>query len=424
MTPEEINLRLSQLLQAPLPTERLAESLAGFSSEDWALLLAVAYKHKVLPMLHPQLGALPPDVGVPQEVSEKLRRLYLLTMAANVKLLSGLGQVLAAFKARGLEVIVLKGAYLLEHAYAHLGGRGMEDIDLLVHQADLAAVISCLQALGYHMADHFDPLEDNRDLKHMPHMINRTGLILEVHWSLLREIDPIKIDLEGIWTRAVPTCLEGVDALVMCSEDLLLHLCLHGTYQHNLRHGLRPLVDLQQVLLSRQDQINWDQLVRTARAWGAERVVGLTFHLLDRVLACPPPPGVMAALLPGPIEPERVERALEALFHQPENSAAIQIAAITRLSTSQGVKTRIGLVLGQIFLPKQQMARLYGLPAHSWRVFFYYPLRFVQLIVCYAGPYLGLLKSGPAGLENSQAADDLLNDKNVRASLKHWMAKQ
>jgi hypothetical protein len=85
--------------------------------------------------------------------------------------------------ARGLQVIGLKGIYLLDNVYENIGLRFVSDVDLLVREGDLDAVIACLKDLGYDNKTWFDPQADNQDLMHVPPLKNEAGLMIELHWT-------------------------------------------------------------------------------------------------------------------------------------------------------------------------------------------------------------------------------------------------
>jgi hypothetical protein len=53
------------------------------------------------------------------------------------------------FRAAGIDVIVLKGAFLAELVYRNIGLRAIGDIDLLVKKEDLGKVKRVLIQLGY-----------------------------------------------------------------------------------------------------------------------------------------------------------------------------------------------------------------------------------------------------------------------------------
>jgi len=72
-------------------------------------------------------------------------------------------------------------------------------------------------------------------------------------------------DLDGLWTRAVPTEIAGAPALRLCPEDEVLHLCYHTAVHHGLAHphGYRDILGVLRV----EHDLNWSVLAERARAW-------------------------------------------------------------------------------------------------------------------------------------------------------------
>ena len=76
---------------------------------------------------------------LPAEVETALRQSYYLTAACNLRLFAALDQALRALAARGIEVIVLKGAALAQTVYPSVALRPMGDLDVLVRPASVPA---------------------------------------------------------------------------------------------------------------------------------------------------------------------------------------------------------------------------------------------------------------------------------------------
>ena len=56
----------------------------------------------------------------------------------NILIYEEFKEILSAFKNKGIDIIVLKGAAFAETIYSHIGQRRMADIDLLLRKQDLA----------------------------------------------------------------------------------------------------------------------------------------------------------------------------------------------------------------------------------------------------------------------------------------------
>jgi phosphoglycolate phosphatase-like HAD superfamily hydrolase len=117
---------------------------------DWDSILQSATRHGIAPLLYRTLSRIDDASAVPPEVRAKLRTAYYKNIARNMLLYQELHTVLKAFKAAGIDAIVLKGAFLAEIVYENIGLRAIGDIDLLVKKDDLGKVKQVLIQLEYH----------------------------------------------------------------------------------------------------------------------------------------------------------------------------------------------------------------------------------------------------------------------------------
>lgn len=65
---------------------------------------------------------------------------------------------------------------------------------------------------------------------HVPAMENQDGLMIELHWRISFEEDPVVFNIDYLWQRARPARIANVEMLALNFEDLILHLCFHTSY--------------------------------------------------------------------------------------------------------------------------------------------------------------------------------------------------
>lgn len=70
------------------------------------------------------------------------------------------------------------------------------------------------------------------------------------------------IDSDGLWKRAVPTRVGGIEALRLSTEDKPPNLCLHTALYHGLAHA-RGNDDILNVLRQR-DNVDWAEFTKRA----------------------------------------------------------------------------------------------------------------------------------------------------------------
>ena len=74
-----------------------------------------------------------------------------------------------------------------------------------------------LLALGCKPYDHNRVI--GQDNKHFRYTLPKTGLSVEIHWTILAPSYPFQIDVEGLWTRAQPVTLAQFPALALSPEE-------------------------------------------------------------------------------------------------------------------------------------------------------------------------------------------------------------
>jgi hypothetical protein len=377
--------------KGPGPAELLVRCLAGRgpgtgdlgpATTDWNEVVDAAVREHVAPLLFKRLKDNDVRNLVPFDAWERLRRAFFTSGDRNARLFRELGAVLLRLRDSGIRVIVLKGAYLAEAVYGDVALRPMVDCDLLVRQTDLAGAETALLAMGaVHptgrnrttparpaRASHVEPVRG--ETKHdLPLFIH--DLAVELHWTTVTPTGPVEVDAAGLWNRARPANVAGVEVLALSPEDLLLHLCLHFCYQHRLT-GLRFLCDIAETIHRFCGELDWTQVAGRAREWGATRHVGLALRLARTMLGAEVPDDVLARLVPEGIDQSILEAATESvitrtLFHE-----------MMPLPDMFGVRSIGGLeklFWRRVFLSPEEMAAKYPASQGSKRFYLYYALR-------------------------------------------------
>jgi len=375
---------LLKLLSPNSAPDETFELLSQIAPEQWDALIAEAERQEVAPLLFALLADLHKSHGreIPQK--EKLRQTYLSTAARNMLTLHDAELVFAALRKAGIPVAGLKGVYLLEHAYPDIAARSMSDIDILIRKRDLAECIRILEGLGYRTTGYFNLDDENVDTKHVPPMEKSGGAIVELHWTLLEEDEPFTIDAQALWQRTVPARIANVDALALGVEDLILHLCLHLTYQHYLNLGLRGLLDIALVIHKFRPEIDWQKLIQIAQSWGAERVTLLALKLVETQLKVPIPAEVVNSLLPEGIPSSLLEQARSQLLGR-ERFGDQLTPDLVKMNTSRNLISKIKIGFQRIFIPRLALARLNNVPPTSPKIYGLYWVRLPYLIRTYGG---------------------------------------
>jgi hypothetical protein len=313
---------------------------------------------------------------VPADVWERVRRAYIASAVKNMLLYRELRTVLRCLRDSGIPVIVLKGAFLAEAVYGDVALRPMGDVDLMVPRAELPRAHAVLLDMG---RGHplFEDIESCcKRRAHLPPVVIR-DLTVEIHWTIASPTGPVRTDTAGLWHRARPATIAGVEVLALSPEDLLLHLCLHVCCQHRLDAGLRSLYDIAETIHRFRNSLDWARVAERAREWGAARYVGLTLRLAGSMLGTAVPADVFERLVPGGIDQRILEAARESVLAQ---TGYGQWAPFFDLVGAKSLSDKAKLSWERVFLSRDEMAATYPASRDSRHLYFYYTLRLGHVI--------------------------------------------
>jgi hypothetical protein len=221
------------------------------------------------------------------------------------------------------------------------------------------------------------------------------------------------VDIDGIWQRAVPVRITGGEALALSPEDLLLHLCLHTSFDHQFRLGLRACWDILEVVRRYGDAIDWDVLVQRAQRWGLARYVYVTLRLVRELLGADIPTTRIAALAPPDFAPEILAWAQTCVFTAESDAASVS-PSMAELWTSRRLGAKLTVLRHSFYPSRMAMGRIYRLSPDSTRIYLYYPLRWVDLLLRYGRHAWGLWRG-------DHRVHDELRAVSERAALREWL---
>src|SRR5258708_10420659 len=199
-----------------------------------------------------------------------------LEMAARVaRLLAG----------HGLRSLPLKGAAVAEWLYESVADRPMADVDLRALEGGPGA-LRLLAGEGFQeiaRSDHAVALLDPV-----------WGGVLELHHSLTSCPGLFPFDADGLWSRSRP--VTGQITRIPATEDVLLHLCLHASFQHGLVLSLVQWLDFRRLL--ERAPIDSGRLLELAARSCAGAALFSALVAAEAVLGVPVPEGVRDGVAP------------------------------------------------------------------------------------------------------------------------------
>jgi putative nucleotidyltransferase-like protein len=386
-----------------------AHELSRLSCDEWLDVVRESTKHDITPILRQRLQALLRNGDLPPEVSQKLHEGSIASAFRNLRLYHALSELLKALRDEHIPVIVLKGAYLAEAVYGDIALRSMRDIDLMVRKSDLPRVEARMVDLGYsELRKSHVSRDDYATLPHVHPLIDRHGVPVELHWTT--ETGPFRIDIDGLWERARSTAVAGIEVLVLSPEDLLLHLCLHTAFHHKFGQGLRPVWDILKVIEHHGSEIDWQQVESRSAEWKIRKHVYLTLHLAKELLGAAVPAQALTALKPRDFDSKLAVLATsELLGHQATSPW------FARMFGTMSLLDKALVVVHSAFPSRREMARLYdGCESRYW-TYFYYPVRWRDLLLKYGLSAWRLARG-------DQAAMTFVQRGKERAAFMDWLA--
>lgn len=247
---------------------------------DWEYLLRFAGNHGLVPLLYRNLYNTCPDL-IPEAVFKKLKNHYHKNTHRNLLLSDRLVKILSLFEKNDITAVPYKGTVLAEKLYGNISLRQVGDIDLFLNEGDI------LNAKGILISEGFEPqfnmtasqekyfLKTNNEynLFHRKH-----GIAVELHWRFTLKNFPFLIDYDRLWKQLDMQSFFGASVRTFSFEDLLLILCVHGSY--HLWSNLKWIVDIAE-LLDVHKKIDWDIVIKHAVQARSERMLFLGLSLAN-----------------------------------------------------------------------------------------------------------------------------------------------
>ena len=282
--------------------------MRGMGPGDLWQVLELADAHNVLALILPALrqawAALPHDLQMRLAASEVAFAAQALFRQNELK------RVLHLLDAAGVEVAVLKGAFLASCVYGDFAGRPMSDFDLFLRQQDLPRAAAALHRGGYRCEDDSS---DQGDPGGASEFRSPSGQAIEFRYDLtqgtrLRGV--VTFAEEQMWERRRAYETVAGDTLwSLDPTDHLLYLAYHAGILH-VFGALIWLVDVDRFIRKFQGEIAWADLPTRARRIGCATCLWHGLGLARQLLGTPVEDSVLRALKPDRLRARLVQRWL------------------------------------------------------------------------------------------------------------------
>jgi hypothetical protein len=204
--------------------------------------------------------------------------------------------LLQVLQEAGVEPLMLKGGDIRHRLYDDPVSRPMGDVDLFIPHADLEKVRGIVKKQGYTVAPRdMDRGSDFNARFLWEETYTSTGgaLALDLHWEIRKMGAYYRLPYAPLRERAMVRDTDGVRALVLCPEHLLMNLSLNALEELE-EAGILKILDIHLAL--NRLPINWDLFLEDAAAFD---IRGPMFWMLQEMEKLRPgevPAAVLQAL--------------------------------------------------------------------------------------------------------------------------------
>ncbi len=244
--------------------------------------------HRLMPLLSKVLTA----AGTDDPELARLKGVYQFSWYRNAMLFKDAGELLGELADAAIPTMLLRGAAIATGHRDDAGTRPMNDVDVLVPEADLDRARKVANVAGWPPADQDQPLE--RRLAAAP-VRSSSGRVIRLHWRPTPNVAFPDASWEAIWERAAPVRFGNVDTLVPSRADHLVHACVDGA-RANSGAFLRWITDAMALLRSRAGDLRWEVVASEARRLRVTLLIFEALRYLNETLDAEVPGTILETL--------------------------------------------------------------------------------------------------------------------------------
>ena len=324
---------------------------------DWNYLLETAQHHSIKQLLYWHLNDIFPE-AVPQSVLDSLKEDFQTIAKNNSILTSELLRVLNLFKANDISAIPFKGPTLATLLYGDIPLRKYGDLDILIQEQDVTKAEHLLCTLGYQLSS-----SESREGEYKFFLYQDDfTIILEIQCEINPKRFSYQLDFEGLWERLQQTSLNGVPIPVLCPEDLILLLCVHGG-KHRWEK-LKWICDIYELIGVYNEKIDWKKTIELARLSSCKRILLLGLHLADEVLGAVLPQYVRREIENSPEIKGLSSEVYAKLFENLGKNSFVQILErlFFQIQLRERWQDRLKILFGTLVFPNKRDKEFVSIP--------------------------------------------------------------
>jgi len=255
-------------------------------------LIGLANQHGILPLVYKTIKSLPTThYQLPAKILPEINAQYMSISKRNMLMSAELIRIIQLLEKNSIKAIAFKGPTLSQILYGDITLRQYGDLDVLVKKEDIYKIDTLLKDLGYQRVLKLTPVQEKiyiQNAQDLGFYHSKNGLLFEMHWSLLNEDYPLKINLDTIWETPQTISINQHKIKTFPTEELLTYLCIHGS--KHLWERIEWIKDID--LLIRKKDIDWGKVVKQVDGSGFEAMIYLGLSLAKELFKTPLPKNV------------------------------------------------------------------------------------------------------------------------------------
>ena len=380
----ELILHCAQVNIPPDKIDRVKKLISR--KPNWDKVLSFALSGGIAPLLYNSLKRIRESSLIPPHIMDQLKEAYVQNLARNTYLCIELRRILASFNNEDIDAVVLKGATLAGIVYPDIGLRVFNDLDILVKKNDLPAAEKIMSKLNYATNDSKEIRNYYRKNHHhlAPYIHPEKSTIVEIHWN----ISPyIQIDIDDWWNRVREATINDYKALILCPDDMLLHLCLHLFSSGYTGNTLRGICDIAETLKYYSQAFNWRAIRTQIEKYNISKEVYSILYVSKLLYGNDGNPL-------NSIDTHNADLSLVSLMQKmalSQDKTSTVPGSVIKAIAAEHYSEKFDILKRKIFPDRKQMSIRYNVSVYSFRLYFCYLLRIIELCIKYGKAVLATL---------------------------------
>lgn len=294
---QKLVMYLSRLSDT-VPTDEVKEIIEN--GIDWDEVLSYGFKNKVMYYLYDNLVQLGFKSYIPKYLCALMEGACYCNIVKNNEKFAELDKVLQAVNEVGIELLPVKGAYLIDNVYYNRRARVTNDIDALILRKDVSKIDKIMKVLGYVVGQ----VDKEKNEIVVPNQMKKV-LYKTKMYNLLPYVKPSKevtnsfIMFDFSFALDFSLDLKPVEEMIQNSvmvnekkqllpEHFFVHMCCHhyreASHIEWIRIGkdltIMKFCDVRSFVLTKMDKESMNRAVEFAKKNGLEKAIYFTLYFL------------------------------------------------------------------------------------------------------------------------------------------------